>query len=198
MSISQIEESDNDTNESDSISDFTSLINQGQSQIKSIDSQTNKLISISNKLTDCNKDEEKVLSQQIYEVNDNIVQSRTEMDKIIKTLKAILENSDEGENNEEEDKNKEKDETDLRIKKNLFDAMIKKYQNVINRYQNVETNIKSELKEDNEIFFYTETFAEGEPKYLINLIMPSDRTFFDQNYPQEHNKKYVICDFKVD
>ena len=66
------------------------------------------------------------------------------MDKIIKTLKAKLENSDEGENNEEEDKNKEKDETDLRIKKNLFDAMIKKYQNVINRYQNVETNIKSE------------------------------------------------------
>ena len=53
-------------------------------------------------------------------------------------------------------------------------------------------------KEDNEIFFYTETFAEGEPKYLINLIMPSDRTFFDQNYPQEHNKKYVICDFRVD
>ena len=84
------------------------------------------------------------MSQQIYEVNDNIVQSRTEMDKIIKTLKAKLENSDEGENNEEEDKNKEKDETDLRIKKNLFDAMIKKYQNVINRYQNVETNIKSE------------------------------------------------------
>ena len=66
------------------------------------------------------------------------------MDKIIKTLKAKLENSDEGENNEEEDKNKEKDETDLRIKKNLFDAMIKKYQNVINRYQNVETKIKSE------------------------------------------------------
>ena len=65
------------------------------------------------------------------------------MDKIIKTLKAKLENSDEGEDDEEEDKNK-KEETDLRIQKNLFDAMIKKYQNVINRYQNVETNIKSE------------------------------------------------------
>ena len=83
------------------------------------------------------------MSQQIYEVNDNIVKSRTEMDKIIKTLKAKLENSDEGEDDEEEDKNK-KEETDLRIQKNLFDAMIKKYQNVINRYQNVETKIKSE------------------------------------------------------
>lgn len=53
-------------------------------------------------------------------------------------------------------------------------------------------------KEDNEIFFYTETFAEGEPKYLIDLFMPSDQTFFDQNYPHDHNKKYVICDFRVD
>ena len=65
------------------------------------------------------------------------------MDKIIKTLKAKLENSDEGEDDEEEDKNK-KEETDLRIQNNLFDAMIKKYQNGINRYQNVETKIKSE------------------------------------------------------
>jgi len=85
------------------------------------------------------------LTQQINDTNDNIIQSRNKMDKIIKTLKAKLENSDE-DDDEEEDKKKEKDETDLRIQKNLFDAMIKKYQNVINRYQNIETNIKSEKK----------------------------------------------------
>ena len=84
------------------------------------------------------------MTQQINGINDNIIQSRTKMDQIIKTLKAKLENSDEDDDDEEEDKKKEKDETDLRIQKNLFDAMIKKYQNVINRYQNIETNIKSE------------------------------------------------------
>ena len=62
------------------------------------------------------------------------------MDKIIKTLKGKLENSKEEDDDDEEDKKKEKDETDLRIQKNLFDAMIKKY-------QNVETNIKSEKEE---------------------------------------------------
>ena len=85
------------------------------------------------------------MSQQIYEVNDNIIQSRNIMDKIIKTLKGKFDNSKE--EDDDEDKKKEKDETDLRIQKNLFDAMIKKYQNVINRYHNIETNIKSEKEQ---------------------------------------------------
>jgi len=84
------------------------------------------------------------LSQQIYEVKDNINLSRTKMDNIIKTLKSKLKNSDEDDDEEDEGKKKENDVTDLRIKKNLFDAMIKTYQNVINRYQNIEFNIRSE------------------------------------------------------
>ena len=82
------------------------------------------------------------MSQKIYEVNYNINRLRTKMDNIIKALKSNLENSDDDE--EDEGKKKENDVTDLRIKKNLFDAMIKKYENVINRYQNIECNIKSE------------------------------------------------------
>ena len=85
------------------------------------------------------------MSQQIYEINDNISRLRTKMDNIIKTLKSQLEkNSNKDDDEEDEGKKKENDETDLRIKKNLFDAMIKKYENVINRYQNIESNIKSE------------------------------------------------------
>ena len=80
------------------------------------------------------------MSQQIYEVNDNISRLRIKIVNIIKTLKSKLENSDE----EDEGKKKENDVTDLRIKKNLFYTMIKKYENEINRYQNIECNIKNE------------------------------------------------------
>ena len=91
------------------------------------------------------------MTQQINGINEKIIQSRNEMDKNIKTLKAKIENFEKSikenwDEDEEEDKKKEKDETDLRIQKNLFNAMIKKYQKVINRYQNIETNIKSEKK----------------------------------------------------
>ena len=65
------------------------------------------------------------MSQQISEVNDKIIQSKNEMNNIIKTLKGKLENSEEDFDDDEEDKKKEKDETELRIQKNLFDAMIK-------------------------------------------------------------------------
>jgi len=84
------------------------------------------------------------LSQKIHEVNYNISQSRTKIDNIIKTLKSKLEISDADDDEEDEGKKKENDVTDLRIKKNLFYAMIKKYENVINRYQNIEFNIRSE------------------------------------------------------
>jgi len=84
------------------------------------------------------------LSQQIYEVNDNISRLRTKIVNILKTLKSKLENSDEDDDEKDEGKKKENDETDKRIKKNLFYAMIKKYENVINIYQNIVCNIKSD------------------------------------------------------
>ena len=53
------------------------------------------------------------------------------MDNIIKNLKPHL----------ELDKEKP-DEVDLRLKKNLFDSMIKKYQNTMQRFQDAENEIK--------------------------------------------------------
>ena len=64
---------------------------------------------------------------------NQVNESRNKLDRIIKNLKSKIESSDEEE---------KEDETDIRLKKNLFDALIKKYQHTMQRFQNVETEIK--------------------------------------------------------
>ena len=65
------------------------------------------------------------------------------MDKIIKSLESKLKND---ENDENSDPNKKGDDSDLRLKKNLFGAMIKKYQKVIQKFQDEESEMK-QIKE---------------------------------------------------
>ena len=65
------------------------------------------------------------------------------MDKIIKELESNLKNDI---NDENADPNIIKDDSDLRLKKNLFDAMIKKYQKVIQKFQIEESEMK-QIKE---------------------------------------------------
>ena len=65
------------------------------------------------------------------------------MDKIIKELESELKND---QNDENADPNIIKDDSDLRLKKNLFDAMIKKYHNVIQKFQSEESEMK-QIKE---------------------------------------------------
>ena len=68
------------------------------------------------------------------------------MDKIIKSLESQLKNDKNDENDENEDPNKKKDDSDLRLQKNLFDAMIKKYQKEIQKFQSEESEMK-QIKE---------------------------------------------------
>jgi len=63
------------------------------------------------------------------------------MDKIIKNLESDLAPE---QNDENEDKINIEDDSDLRLKKNLFDAMIKKYQRVIQKFSDEESDIKQE------------------------------------------------------
>ena len=65
------------------------------------------------------------------------------MDKIIKSLESQLKND---KNDENKDPNKKKDDGDLRLQKNLFDAMIKKYQKEIQKFQSEESEMK-QIKE---------------------------------------------------
>ena len=71
------------------------------------------------------------------------MEARGRMDKTIKTLESEINNDQDKEN---EDPNIVKDEIDLRLKKNLFDAMIKKYQKVIQKFQDEESEMK-QIKE---------------------------------------------------
>ena len=61
------------------------------------------------------------------------------MDKIIKELEFEMENKN---NDENSDPNIIKEDIDLRTKKNLFGAMVKKYTKVIRKFQNEEEEIK--------------------------------------------------------
>ena len=65
------------------------------------------------------------------------------MDKTIKSLESEMQID---KNDENQDPNITKDDSDLRLKKNLFDAMIKKYQNVIQKFQKEESEMK-QIKE---------------------------------------------------
>ena len=76
-------------------------------------------------------------------ISNDIIESRGRMDKIIKELESELKND---QNDENADPNIIKDDSDLRLKKNLFDAMIKKYQKVIQKFQNEESEMK-QIKE---------------------------------------------------
>ena len=66
------------------------------------------------------------------EIIDDINQNRIRIDKIIKNLNQKLNYS------------KEEKDNDFRIKKNLLDALIKKYQSTINRFQKYESDIKND------------------------------------------------------
>jgi len=77
------------------------------------------------------KEEEQELSKKMNNISNDIIESRGRMDKIIKELESELKND---QNDENADPNIIKDDSDLRLKKNLFDAMIKKYQNVIQKF----------------------------------------------------------------
>jgi t-SNARE complex subunit (syntaxin) len=87
------------------------------------------LLSIKNKSIIKNEQE---ISQQMNKIIDDINQTRIRIGKIIKNLKQKL------------DYSKEEKDNDFRIKKNLFDAFIKKYQSTVNRFQKIESDIKND------------------------------------------------------
>ena len=131
IKISEIEEDDTDTEENKPVLEFQTLINKSQEQIKNIEKQIYKLIPIKTQIIDVTDDEEKEITKNLNIIVDNINDSKIKMDRIIKELKSHLIHDETN-----------KDDDDLRIKKNLFDAMIKKYQRTLERFQDTESQIK--------------------------------------------------------
>ena len=126
-----MEESDIDTQENDEISEFQSLISQAQNHIQNIEKQIGQLIPIKGRIIDTTDEEEQEISKKLNNIINNVNNSKIKMDNIIKNLKPQLILDDQ-----------KPDEVDIRIKKNLFDAMIKKYQNTLQRFQEEENEIK--------------------------------------------------------
>ena len=126
-----MEESDIDTQENDEISEFQSLISQAQNHIQNIEKQIGQLIPIKRRNIDTTDEVEQVISKKLNNIINNVNNSKIKMDNIIKNLKPQLILDEQ-----------KPDEVDIRIKKNLFDAMIKKYQNTLQRFQEEENEIK--------------------------------------------------------
>ena len=110
---------------------FNKLISQSNDNIKFIEKKLNELISTKSSLLGADKDEEIDLSKKIININDDITEARGRMDKIIKDLEKEL------------DVENEKDDNDLRTKRNLFDSMIKKYQRIIQKLSDEESEMKN-------------------------------------------------------
>ena len=113
------------------MSTFQTLISQSQDHIKNIEKQTIQLMPIKNAIIDTTDKEEREMSIKLNTIVNNVNNSKARMDGIIKELKSQLIPDEDN-----------KDDTDLRIKKNLFDAMIKKYQKTLERFQDTESEIK--------------------------------------------------------
>ena len=128
-------ESDVTKSEINSLDNFNKLISESNYNIKFIEKKLEELKAKKSSLLDANKDEELELSKKIININDDITEARGCMDKIIKDLEKEL------------DQESEKDDSELRTKQNLFDSMIKKYQRVIQRLSDEETNMKN-IKEE--------------------------------------------------
>ena len=111
--------------------DFSSMIATCQSHIKNIESKIDNLIKLRNEVNSATGQEEKDLSFKINGIVNNVQGTQNKMDKLIKELRDML-NKD----------NISPDDPEIRIKNNLFGAMLKKYQNTCMRFQNEESVIK--------------------------------------------------------
>ena len=111
--------------------DFSSTIATCQSHIKSIENNIDHLIRLKGEVISSTGQEEREISQKINNIVNSVQNTQSQMDKLIKELKAML-SSEEGDKNDPE----------IRIKHNLFGSMLKKYQNTCMRFQKEESDIK--------------------------------------------------------
>lgn len=114
------------------MNDFSSTIATCQSHIKNIESKIDQLIRLKSDVISSTGQEEREISQKINGIVNNVQKSQAQMDKLIKELRVML-NQDE----------QNTDDPEIRIKNNLFGAMLKKYQNTCMRFQNEESEIKN-------------------------------------------------------
>ena len=121
-------------------------------------------MTIKSSLVEANNEEELQLSKKMNNILNYITEARGRIDKTIKDLDSEIKND------QNKILNKSEDGDDLRLKKNLFNAMIKKYQNVILKFQNEESEIKG-IKET-KLFRNAEIglgrdLTENEKEYII-------------------------------
>lgn len=89
-------------------------------------------------------DMEQKISEDINAVVDEVHSKNTKMKSLLEQLNQNIEthnkNDQNGEDQNEEDQN---EEAEIRVKKNLFGAMFKKYQNTCFDFQKIESEIKN-------------------------------------------------------
>ena len=111
---------------------FSACIDICQTNIKNIESKIDQLIRLKRNLIYSTSQEEREISQKINLIVNSVQKNQIQMDKLIKELRAMLDQD-----------NHNKDDPELRIKNNLFGAMLKKYQHTCMRFQNEESEIKN-------------------------------------------------------
>ena len=160
----------NTETEDNSVSEFSTKISICQSHIINIESKLNQLILLRNRVINSTDKEERELSKKINLIINDVQESQNKVDAIIKDIKTKFEQRAITDN----------EKIELRIKENLFGAMVNKYKNTCMRFQ----------KEENEIKKIIETKLVRAAEIVINQELTEDQKQLVIDEPQMIQKMY--------
>ena len=126
------------TDKDKTMDDFQSQISEAQSAIKYIELQNDQLIQLKSQVEKATgKEQESEVSSNINKIISNVQAKQSSMKGIIDSLEQMIK--------EEQDE----DNAETRMKKNLFDSMIKNYQDICIKFQKLETDVKNIMQTKN-------------------------------------------------
>ena len=118
--------------------DFQSKISEGRSSIKYIELQYDQLLQLKSQIDNSiGKEQESETSSKINKISSDVQIKQASMKGIIDSLEQMIK--------EEQDE----DNAETRMKKNLFDSMIKNYQDICIKFQKLETDVKNIMQTKN-------------------------------------------------
>ena len=124
------------------MTEFSSQISEGQSAIKYIESKIDQLIKVKPEVDkSIGKEQDQEILEKINEIISDVQTKQASMKGIIDSLDNMIKISKENDKDEKD--------TEIRIRKNLFYSITKKYHDTCIKFQNIESDIKNIMQTKN-------------------------------------------------
>ena len=126
------------TDKDKKIEDFQSQISECRSSIKYIELKYDQLLQLKSQIDNViGKEQESEVTSNINKISSDVQAKQSSMKGIIDSLEQMIK--------EEQDE----DNSETRMKKNLFDSMLKNYQDICIKFHKLETEIKNSMETKN-------------------------------------------------